>query len=45
MKKSAKTRSTGRNSDLKSDYRFDYSQARPNRFAGRPRVEPVVVVL
>jgi len=45
MKKPAKTRSTGRNPDLKSGYRFDYSDALPNRFAGRPRVELVVVVL
>jgi hypothetical protein len=26
-------------------YRFDYRKARPNRFAGRVRTEPVVVSL
>ena len=45
MKKPAKARPTGRRRDLHSEYRFDYSKARPNRFAGRPRVQPVVVVL
>ncbi len=45
MKTPAKASSTGRSRDLRSEYRFDYSKARPNRFAGRPRVQPVVVVL
>ena len=45
MKKSAKARSTGRSRDLDSEYQFDYSKARPNRFVGQPRVQPVVVVL
>ncbi len=45
MKKPAKASSTGRSRDLRSEYRFDYSKARPNRFAGRPRVQPVVVLL
>jgi hypothetical protein len=45
MKKTTKTRPIGLTSGLRSEYRFDYSTARPNRFAGRPRVEPVVVVL
>ncbi len=31
--------------DLNPEYRFDYANAKPNRFAGRPRVQPVVVVL
>ena len=44
MKKPAKANSTSRSRDLHSEYRFDYSKARPNRF-GRSRVQPVVVVL
>ena len=45
MKKPTKASSTGRSRDPRSEYRFDYAKARPNRFAGRPRVQPVVVVL
>ncbi len=45
MKKPAKHDSPKRSPNLDSEYRLDYSKAIPNRFAGRPRVEPVVVVL
>jgi hypothetical protein len=45
MKKPANTSSTGRSRDLHPEYRFDYSKAKSNRFAGKPRVQPVVVVL
>ena len=45
MKKAANASATGRSRDLHSEYRFDYSKARPNRFAGKPRAQPVVVVL
>ena len=31
--------------DMRSDYRFDYRKARPNRFAGRSKQGRVVVVL
>lgn len=31
--------------ELQAEYRFDYSQARPNRFTGRLDATPVVVVL
>ena len=31
--------------DLAPEYRFDYAKAKPNRFAGRPRAQPVVVLL
>ena len=31
--------------DMLPEYHFDYSQARPNRFAGRISEERVVVVL
>ena len=30
---------------LRPEYRFDYSKARPNRFAGRSGTKPVVVLL
>lgn len=30
---------------MRSEYRFDYRQARPNRFAGRSKEDRVVVVL
>ena len=45
MKKSARAGSTGRSPDLDAEYQFDYSKARPNRFADLPRVDPVVDVL
>jgi hypothetical protein len=35
----------GESGGLDSEYRFDYSKATPNRFAGKPRAQPVVVVL
>ena len=31
--------------DLQAEYRLDYRQARPNRFAGQLEATPVVVVL
>ena len=31
--------------DMRSEYRFDYSKGRPNRFAGRSKQERLVVVL
>ncbi len=31
--------------DLRSEYRFDYTKSRPNRFAGRVDKDRVVVVL
>ena len=31
--------------DLAPEYRFNYAKAKPNRFAGCLRVQPVVVVL
>lgn len=31
--------------DMRSEYRFDYRKARPNRFAGRSKRERMVVVL
>ena len=31
--------------DLRKEYRFDYSKAKPNRFAARARANSVVVLL
>ena len=45
MKKPAKPNVAGPSAGLNSEYRFDYAKAKPNRFAGRPRVPAVVVVL
>ncbi len=42
MKKTATERSV---SDMRAEYNFDYSKARPNRFADRMDPERVVVVL
>lgn len=36
---------TSASNDMRSEYRFDYRKARPNRFAGRPGKNRVVVVL
>jgi hypothetical protein len=43
MKKKAVRRV--RRSSTTSEFRFDYSQAQPNRFAGRNRGKTVVVLL
>ena len=45
MKKQATKKPAKQSDDLESEYRFDYSQAKPNCFAGRTRVQPVVVAL
>ena len=45
MKKKDKTNPPGLSGDLDSEYRFDYTRAKPNRFADGPRLNPVVVVL
>jgi hypothetical protein len=31
--------------DMRPEYRFDYSKARPNRFVGRINKEQIIVVL
>jgi hypothetical protein len=31
--------------ELRTEYRFDYRKAKPNRFAGQPQEDRVVVVL
>jgi hypothetical protein len=47
MKKTsaAKLRGLRPSKDLRSEYRFDYAKARPNRFARRARAKSVVVLL
>jgi len=47
MKKMSKAKQTLRLSEpgLSREYRFDYTKARPNRFAGRRGARPVVVLL
>ncbi len=46
MKKTqaAKSRKTP-SDDMRSEYRFDYRKARPNRFAGRMTEAPLVVLI
>ena len=46
MKKTqaSKSRKTSAN-DMRSEYRFDYRRARPNRFAGRMTQPPLVVLV
>lgn len=46
MKKTSVSKSgKDESSDMLPEYRFDYSQARPNRFAGKISDERLVVVL
>jgi hypothetical protein len=46
MKKTLSSKSQGsRSKEMLSEYDFDYSQAKPNRFAGRISKERVVVLL
>jgi hypothetical protein len=45
MKKAAKSRTRGSQAELRSEYRFDYSQAKPNRFAEQVRSGALAVVL
>ena len=47
MKKTSAAKSHGLrpSKDMRSEYRFDYANARPNRFARRARAKSVVVLL
>lgn len=46
MKKILSSKSRGNKSeDMLSEYKFDYSKAKPNRFAGRISKERLVVLL
>ena len=43
MKKTSEGRKN--NDDLRTEYRFDYSKSKPNRFAARSRRQGVAVLL
>ena len=45
MKKPTINISIKQSPDLKPEYRFDYTNSKPNRFAGRARHQPVIVAL
>jgi hypothetical protein len=46
MKKTSTSKSRSKESeDMQSEYSFDYSKAKPNRFAGRISKERLVVLL
>jgi len=45
MKKKPTRRSPSRRDGLKSEYRFDYAKAKPNRFASKMSGDTVAVVL
>ena len=47
MKTTSRNEATSRKSSeaLRPEYRFDYTKARPNRFAGRDASKSVVVLL
>lgn len=43
MNEQSKPQPTPPTSELKSEYRLDYTNAKPNRFANLPRTQPVDV--
>ncbi len=45
MKHTGKVRAKRAGADLPTEYVLDYSQAKPNRFAGKVRSKSVVVLL
>lgn len=45
MKKASTNKRRQKSDDMQAEYRFDYKQARPNRFAGRIDRQQLVVVL
>ena len=44
MKKTPKTKSR-KVQEMAPEYRFDYSKAKPNRFAARMKEEPLIVMI
>ncbi|HXQ37025.1 MAG TPA: hypothetical protein VN843_23645 [Anaerolineales bacterium] len=44
MKKTPRTKSR-KVQEMASEYRFDYEKAKPNRFAGRMKNEPLIVMI
>ena len=45
MKKAGINHAAEQGDELREEYRFDYTKAKPNRFAGQPAEAHVVVVL
>ena len=45
MKKTSDTKTASTGDELREEYHFDYGKAKPNRFAGQPDEDRVVVVL
>jgi hypothetical protein len=45
MKKTQRSKSPRRTEDMSAEYNFDYSKARPNRFAAHAGKKSTVVVL
>ena len=45
MKKAPRRAKEATSPSMRSEYRLDYSKARPNRFAGRVPVDAVAIVL
>ncbi len=45
MKKTQPVKRSRRSDDLRAEYKFDYREAKPNRFAGRAGKNCTVVVL
>ncbi len=45
MKKTSSSKSRRTEEEMQPEYRFDYSKARPNRFAGQISKERIVVLL
>ena len=45
MKKTQSSKVHNNLEDIRSEYKFDYGKARPNRFAKRKEQEPIIVML
>jgi hypothetical protein len=45
MKKTTSPKARVRNDELAAEYRFDYSRAKPNRFAAQMGADTIAVVL
>jgi len=45
MKKTPKTKTNKKVEEMASEYRFDYNNAKPNRFAEKMEAEPLIVMI
>jgi hypothetical protein len=45
MKKTPEPKPNKKVEEMASEYRFDYNKARPNRFANKMEVEPLIVMI